>query len=239
MRVRETRARAPPEAATSRRLRRKEGSPARPLGSVAPLDFRLTVRTRAALATVAERPGVNNRELSEVMGVADQGQISRLMARLREQALIENRGIGGQGAPKSWHLTREGEQVIQANPPLYPAHNKIVFSTKQQPLPNGPVGAPAGEGFRLTARTHLVLTVVAEQAGASNREIASASGVRDQGQISKLLARLENHGLLEKTGGQTQGVPNAWQLTPHGEEIVSLSPDRGADPSVMEEETCP
>ena len=187
---------------------------------------------------VAERPGVNNREISEVMRVADQGQISRLMARLQEQGLVENMGVGGQGAPKSWHLTREGEQVIQANPPLEPAR-RTATQAKQQPLATGPVGELAGNGFRLTARTHFVLTVVAEQAGASNREVASASGVRDQGQISKLLTRLEGRGLLENTGGQTQGVPNAWRLTRRGEEIVSLSLDRGAHPPVMEEETCP
>ena len=72
-------------------------------------------------------PGVNNREISEVMRVADQGQISRLMSRLQEQGLVENEGVGGQGAPKAWHLTPEGEQVIQANPPLDPANKHAAW----------------------------------------------------------------------------------------------------------------
>ena len=54
-----------------------------------------------------------------------------------------------------------------------------------------------------------------------------AARVSDQGQISKLLARLEGLGLLENTGGHTQGVPNAWRLTPRGEEIVRVGQPRG------------
>ena len=40
-------------------------------------------------------------------------------------------------------------------------------------------------------------------AGPSNREVAHAAGVKDQGQISKLLARLQTHGLLQNTGAGT------------------------------------
>jgi AcrR family transcriptional regulator len=94
--------------------------------------------------------------------------------------------------------------------------------------------------FRLTVRTHKVLAAVAKLAGQgsdpSNREISDAADVRDQGQISRLLARLERLGLLENTGGATAGVPNAWRLTPRGGEIVSLSSNRGASPSLSKEE---
>ncbi len=82
--------------------------------------------------------------------------------------------------------------------------------------------------FRLTVRTHLVLTAVAELsegafAPPSNVDISKAAGVRDQGQISRLLRRLESHGLLHNTGGATAGVPNAWHLTPRGEEVLSAT----------------
>jgi DNA-binding MarR family transcriptional regulator len=87
-----------------------------------------------------------------------------------------------------------------------------------------PGGAGAGvTHFRLTARTQMVLAVVAEHAGVSNRRVADLAGVRDQGQISKLLRRLEGHGLLQNSGGATAGVPNAWRLTPRGEELLSAS----------------
>jgi hypothetical protein len=74
--------------------------------------------------------------------------------------------------------------------------------------------------FRPTQRTQMVLTAVAEQPGASNREVSDAAQVVDQGQISKLLARLEGLGLLQNKGGHTQGVPNAWFLTAHGKRVV-------------------
>jgi hypothetical protein len=52
------------------------------------------------------------------------------------------------------------------------------------------------------------------------REVSDAAQVSDQGQISKLLARLEGVGLLQNTGGDAQGLPNAWHLTPQGEETL-------------------
>jgi AcrR family transcriptional regulator/DNA-binding MarR family transcriptional regulator len=74
--------------------------------------------------------------------------------------------------------------------------------------------------MRLTYRTVRVLLAIASHAGASNRQVADASGVVDQGQISKLLARLEHLGLIHNTGaGPTRGEPNVWSLTVKGEEV--------------------
>jgi len=78
----------------------------------------LTVRTYAVLAAVAEHPGVSNREVSDLVRVSDQGQISRLMGRLQEQGLVENAGGRIQGVAKAWRLTPRGEEVVQANRPL-------------------------------------------------------------------------------------------------------------------------
>jgi hypothetical protein len=62
--------------------------------------------------------------------------------------------------------------------------------------------------------------VVAEQPGASNREVADSSGIVDQGQISKLLGRLEGLGLLENRGlGQAKGLANAWHLSERGTQV--------------------
>jgi AcrR family transcriptional regulator/DNA-binding MarR family transcriptional regulator len=78
----------------------------------------------------------------------------------------------------------------------------------------------AGLTMRLTYRTVRVLVVIAEHPGASNREIAQRSGVTDQGQISKLLARLARLGLIENSGdGQEKGGCNAWRLTPSGAHV--------------------
>jgi AcrR family transcriptional regulator/DNA-binding MarR family transcriptional regulator len=201
---------------------------ARPLGSAPIADFRLTIRTQTVLAAVAEYPGSNNRRVAELAGISDQGQISRLMIRLQGQALLENVGGQGQGAPKAWRLTPDGEDVVQANHPLRHKHQvstrakRVRTSSRATTRPSiGGKQRLASSASRLTARTHLVLAAVSElgtrDMAPSNREIAQAAGVPDQGQISKLLARLEGQGLLRNTARRTQGIPNAWRLTPHGE----------------------
>ncbi len=77
-----------------------------------------------------------------------------------------------------------------------------------------------GLQMRLTYRTLRVLAAIADEPGASNRTVAQAAGVGDQGQISRLLARLERLALVCNTGeGQPKGEPNAWHLTPRGVEM--------------------
>ncbi len=80
-----------------------------------------------------------------------------------------------------------------------------------------------GLNMRLTYRTLMVLSAVAADPGASNRGVADAAGVQDQGQISKLLGRLERLGLIQNTGsGQPKGEPNAWELTAKGREVEQV-----------------
>ncbi len=76
-----------------------------------------------------------------------------------------------------------------------------------------------GLDMRLTYRTMRVLTAVADNPGLNNRRVAREAGVVDQGQISKLLARLESIGLLINTGDAERGEANAWQLTERGYEL--------------------
>jgi AcrR family transcriptional regulator len=85
--------------------------------------------------------------------------------------------------------------------------------------------------MRLTYRTARVLEVAATHPGASNRLVGERAGIYDQGQVSKLLARLEKLGLLRNTGeGQSRGLSNAWRLTRKGAQItqhLSLNPVLG------------
>ncbi len=75
--------------------------------------------------------------------------------------------------------------------------------------------------MRLTYRTARVLQTAARHPGTSNRLIGEGAGLTDQGQVSKLLARLQRLGLLANTGkGQARGEANAWQLTPLGERVT-------------------
>jgi chromosome segregation and condensation protein ScpB len=80
--------------------------------SVEGLDMRLTYRTVSVLAVIAARPGLSNRQISQRGGIADQGQISRLLSRLARLQLIENTGQGQRkGSANAWRLTRHGEAV--------------------------------------------------------------------------------------------------------------------------------
>jgi hypothetical protein len=78
--------------------------------------------------------------------------------------------------------------------------------------------------IRFTHRTERVLAAIAELSEShppSNRAVADAAGILDQGQICKLLKRLAGLGLIENTGeGQPKGMPNAWRLTKEGKAIV-------------------
>jgi AcrR family transcriptional regulator len=101
--------------------------------------------------------------------------------------------------------------------------------TRPAPRPRGatPLGPPdraatdrAGS-VRLTYRTTRVLSAIAEYPGASNREVAERAGIVDQGQVSKLLARLHARGLIVKSAeGRSRGAPNAWRLSDRGEHVL-------------------
>jgi hypothetical protein len=101
------------------------------------------------------------------------------------------------------------------------AAREAVKPVPRRHRPAVPHGDPLRElNMRLTYRTVRVLLTIATHPGASNRQIADAAGVSDQGQISKLLARLEHLGLIRnRIAGPLRGEPNAWRLTARGEEV--------------------
>jgi len=96
--------------------------------------------------------------------------------------------------------------------------------------PTGSMDPLNGLDMRLTYRTVRVLVAIANEPDASNRSVAMAAGIADQGQISKLLARLQSLGLIRnRSDGQPKGAPNAWALTPKGQEVErSIRMDTGA-----------
>jgi DNA-binding MarR family transcriptional regulator len=80
------------------------------------LDMRLTYRTVRVLSAIAalggHGPGPSNRQVADTAGVADQGQISPLLARLEHLGLIENAGGGpARGEPNVWCLTPKGQEI--------------------------------------------------------------------------------------------------------------------------------
>jgi AcrR family transcriptional regulator len=100
----------------------------------------------------------------------------------------------------------------------------------ERPAPVAPCPSAARNGadpdpfrdlpIRFTYRTARVLATIAADAGASNRQIAERSGIADDGQVSRLLRRLQASGLIENRGqGHPKGGPNAWALTPRGQTV--------------------
>jgi hypothetical protein len=82
------------------------------------------------------------------------------------------------------------------------------------------------KGGRSSA-TALVLTSLSPQ----GRRDAGPCRIQDQGQISKLLARLQRLGLITNLnqGAPAQGMPNAWILTPLGEQLANTIQLNGRD----------
>jgi AcrR family transcriptional regulator len=78
------------------------------------LEMRLTYRTVRVLLAIAAHPRASNRQIAQAAEVSDQGQISKLLARLRHLGLIDNAGLGGaRGEPNAWVLTHRGHEVEQ------------------------------------------------------------------------------------------------------------------------------
>jgi AcrR family transcriptional regulator len=102
----------------------------------------------------------------------------------------------------------------------YAGENEHAAAGKDK-LGSGGSDPLAGVPMRMTYRTALVLDTIAQQPGVSNRVVADLAEISDQGQVSKLLSRLERLGLIENTGeGHAKGEPNAWILTGTGRRIA-------------------
>jgi hypothetical protein len=90
----------------SGRARRETRDPLREL------DMRVTYRTIRVFEAVAANPGSSSREVGAVAGVIDQGQISKLLARLDSPGLVADTAVGAtRGRAKEWKLTRRGAEV--------------------------------------------------------------------------------------------------------------------------------
>jgi hypothetical protein len=79
-------------------------------------------------------------------------------------------------------------------------------------------------------RSCRVLAAIAAQPGASNREVADAAEVRDEGQTSKLLARLQLLGLIHDRGEWRVGEPHSWRLTARGKRVERATGAQAARP---------
>jgi AcrR family transcriptional regulator len=101
------------------------------------------------------------------------------------------------------------KEIQRPSPQRSAEHRPAIHTDPLQDLP-----------MRLTYRTMRVLVAVATHPGSSNRTIGEEAGIGDQGQASKLLARLHKLGLIENKGGDpARGEPNAWVLSVIGRQV--------------------
>lgn len=168
---------------------------------------------RALIAAVDEG---RNEARKEAPPLAAEGVVGAVLAVIHARAV--------EGSPLSGlHGALMGMIVL---PYLGPAaaDRELARPAPRRPKRPNPRAGDALEGLdmRLTYRTLRVLSVLAQRPGASNRLVAEQAGVSDQGQVSKLLMRLSNLGLIENSGdGHTKGAPNAWCLTARGQDVES------------------
>jgi len=97
------------------RASRPTGRPVKHSDPLEGLDMRLTYRTVRVLVAIGEKPGVSNRDVARGAGIADPGQISKLLRRLERLELVENRGNSQtRGSTNAWYLTARGIRVTRA-----------------------------------------------------------------------------------------------------------------------------
>jgi AcrR family transcriptional regulator/DNA-binding MarR family transcriptional regulator len=109
------RERARPAPAPPRHLPPARQAPLVAHDPLAELPMRVTYRTAKVLEGVGAYPRASNREIAEHAGIADPGQVSKLLARLERLGLLENEGAGqARGEPNAWRLTATGVAVARA-----------------------------------------------------------------------------------------------------------------------------
>ncbi|MGA8365465.1 MAG: TetR family transcriptional regulator [Solirubrobacteraceae bacterium] len=192
--------------------------------------------------------------LAELAGIVDQGRAESDRGRACPSLMAD--GLVGAAFGIAYGRLLKGERAPLTDlfgelmgmivlPYLGPAiaRNEQTRATPSLPgssepgVGEGHDGDPlAGLPMRLTYRTARVLEALASSPEASNRIVGERSGVTDQGQISRLLARLERLGLAVKAGeGHLRGEANAWTLTDIGGRVaqsISAHTERSGAPGV-------
>jgi predicted transcriptional regulator len=77
--------------------------------------LRLAPRRTAALLHIATHPGASNREVAAGIGIGDEAQSSKLLARMQDLGLVVNRSdTHRRGGRSAWYLTVAGRQLARA-----------------------------------------------------------------------------------------------------------------------------
>jgi AcrR family transcriptional regulator/DNA-binding MarR family transcriptional regulator len=211
---------------------------------------RVRAALHALLAFLDEYPSVGDLVVVQVLGAGPQAleRRQRILARIAA-AVDGGRGESRRGAEPP-PLTAEGvvgavfsvvhaRMVQEGHRPLVELVNPLMSMIAlpylgaaaarrelARPVPKSGGSARAGLSslrdleMRLTYRTVRVLLAIGANPEGSNRQVADAAGIHDQGQVSKLLWRLEDLGLIRNAiHAPVKGEPNAWTLTERGASV--------------------
>jgi DNA-binding MarR family transcriptional regulator len=79
------------------------------------LALRLAPRRTTALLHIATHPGASNREIATRIGIGDEGQTSKLLARMQGLGLVANRpDARHRNGRNAWYLTVAGRRLARA-----------------------------------------------------------------------------------------------------------------------------
>jgi hypothetical protein len=167
-----------------------------------------------------ETDGACTGAMSRVGGEREDAGYGGAVHRLRAERNVERRGEKGAYAGASLVELAPSLMSFMVRPYLGEAVARAELTGARAPVePARSVALP----IRATHRTTLVLRAIGAAPGSTNRQVADAAGLVDDGQASKLLARLQRHGLIENVGiGAARGEPNAWLLTGEGQRALEL-----------------
>jgi len=170
---------------------------------------RLNSRAASALNVIAAEAGLTSKEVSSRTGVNDDGQISRILARLERFALIENTHRQRSAYRYAWTLTAAGQEVHAA-----------LEREANAPEPVSAFELPARYAGRIEDRAVVMLRAIADQPWLRSAELAQRAGVDERREATRLLGSLEELGLvLSERESHQKGPPKVWRITPAGEEL--------------------
>ena len=177
------------------------------------------------LIAIVDEGRLQDVRAAEVPGLMAEGVVGAVLSILNRLLMV------GEGESVSGSLDELASLVA-----LPYVGAKGARAMRKRPLPQAPPPSSsrarvyhAGDDplkdipMRLTYRTARVLEAAAQRPGSSNRQVGELADIPDQGQVSKLLARLQGLGLLTNTAGRdahTKGAANAWQLTELGKQVT-------------------
>ena len=150
------------------------------------------------------------------------GPLMGLVASLHlEDAGERAREVGrGERLAREIRAGRAPEWILPPAPAVASASRSASEPSPNARAGDGPdVALPAKLANPSARRARECLLYLAGHPDASNGQIAAAIGIAHKSQISKLLSDLLAEGLAVKRS-QGVGAPNAWRLTPSGEEVA-------------------